>query len=226
MLKNILLLLCLPLAAGLQAQQLDYDTTFRSTYYEQKASLFRLLPDTEGEIIFLGNSITDIGEWAEIWQNPRVKNRGISADITFGVIARLDEVTASQPEKVFIMIGINDIARNIPDTLILNNHRRIVKAISAASPQTVIYLQSLLPVNGAFLQFKNHQGKDAHIAAVNKGLRAIAEEMGCTYVDLHTPFSDEQGQLDPAYTNDGLHLNGAGYLHWKAQLEALQYCCD
>ena len=45
------------------------DTSYSSTYYQQKVTLFRLLPDEKNEIIFLGNSITDIGEWTEIWHN-------------------------------------------------------------------------------------------------------------------------------------------------------------
>mgnify|MGYP000061554644 CR=1 FL=1 len=72
------------------------------------------------EIIFLGNSITDIGEWTEVWQDIHVKNRGISGDNTFGVLARLDEVVSSKPSKIFIMIGINDISKNIELVLHIN----------------------------------------------------------------------------------------------------------
>ena len=103
---------CIGWMPFLQAQS-TYDSSYLTTYYGQKVSMFRLLPDTKGEIIFLGNSITDIGEWAEIWNNIHVKNRGISSDNTFGVLARLDEVLSSRPAKIFIMIGINDISREL-----------------------------------------------------------------------------------------------------------------
>ena len=106
--------------------QTTYDTTYASTYYQQKVTLFQLLPDTKHEIIFLGNSITDIGEWAEIWQNKNVKNRGISSDNTFGVLARLDEVVSSKPAKIFIMIGINDIAKDTPDSVVISNYQKII----------------------------------------------------------------------------------------------------
>jgi len=39
-----------------------------STYYHHKKTLFDELPNTENEIIFLGNSITDMGSWAEFFQ--------------------------------------------------------------------------------------------------------------------------------------------------------------
>ncbi len=202
-------------AASLPVQAQQVDTTYWSSYWEQKATLFRLLPDTPGEIIFLGNSITDIGEWAEIWQNPKVRNRGISGDNTFGVLARLDEVTSSKPARVYLMIGINDIAKGTPDSVIIANYIRILERIRAASPGTRIIAQSILPTNDAFSEFRRHQGKDEHIRAVNKALAAYCGQKDITWVDLSNPFCDAAGKLDKRFTNDGLHLNGAGYLHWK-----------
>jgi lysophospholipase L1-like esterase len=211
-LQSVFYLLCFSLPVSAQSG----DTSYRNTYYDQKVSLFRSLPDTRGEIIFLGNSITDGGEWAEIWQNDKVKNRGISSDNTFGVLARLDEIVSSQPAKVFIMIGINDIGRNTPDSLIISNYRKIVSSIRAASPKTKIFVQSILPTNKEFKRFTNHYNKDNHVQIINAALQQFAVVFENTiYVDLYSRFVDSQGRLDKAYTNDGLHLTGAGYLHWK-----------
>ncbi len=192
-----------------------WDSSYQSTYYEQKLTLFRLLPDTKGEIVFLGNSITDIGEWGEIWQNSKVKNRGISGDITYGVLARLDEVLSARPAKLFVMIGVNDIARNIPDSVILQNYRRLVERVKRESPRTQLIMQSVLPTNDEFKPFKNHYGKDERIRAVNTGLQALCADLEVIYVDLYPRFLDGSGKLDKQYTNDGLHLNGAGYMLWK-----------
>ncbi len=197
------------------AQTVAYDSSYQTTYYEQKLTLFRLLPDEPNEIIFLGNSITDIGEWTEIWQNRKVKNRGISGDNTFGVLARLDEVVSSKPKKIFIMIGINDIARNIPDSVILANYHKMIERIQTASPKTKIIVQSILPTNNEFTAFKNHQNKTVHIAAVNQLLQKMCSEKGLTFLNLHDAFLDENGKLNKQYTNDGLHINGYGYMLWK-----------
>jgi lysophospholipase L1-like esterase len=194
------------------------DTSYKSTYYEQKVTLFRLLPNTKGEIIFLGNSITDIGEWAEIWQNKKVRNRGISGDNTFGVLARLDEVTASKPAKIFIMIGINDIAKEIPDSVIIANYKKIINRIKTESLATKIIVQSILPTNNDFTEFKRHQNKTAHVLFVNAALENYCKEIGLVYVDLYTAFLDENKKLDKKYTNDGLHINGYGYMKWKEVL--------
>jgi lysophospholipase L1-like esterase len=195
--------------------QATIDTTYKTTYYEQKVTLFRLLPNTKGEIIFLGNSITDIGEWAEIWQNKKVHNRGISGDNTFGVLARLDEVTASKPAKIFIMIGINDIAKETPDSIIIVNYKKIISRIKIESPATKIIVQSILPTNNDFTEFKRHQNKMEHVLFVNASLENYCKEMGLVYVDLYTAFLDENKKLDKKYTNDGLHINGYGYMKWK-----------
>jgi lysophospholipase L1-like esterase len=212
--RNGYLLIGLMLSSFIAEAQ-SWDSSYQATYYEQKVTLFRLLPDTKGEIVFLGNSITDIGEWSEIWQNPKVKNRGISGDITFGVLARLDEVLSAKPKKLFVMIGVNDIARNVPDAVILNNYRRLIDRVQSESPKTQLVMQSVLPTNDQFKPFKNHYGKDDHIRAVNAGLRQLCTERGVGFVDLYSQFLDAAGRLDKQYTNDGLHLNGPGYMLWK-----------
>jgi lysophospholipase L1-like esterase len=194
------------------------DTFYKTTYYEQKVTLFRLLPNTKGEIVFLGNSITDIGEWAEIWQNKKVRNRGISGDNTFGVLARLDEITSAKPAKVFIMIGINDIAKETPDSVIIANYKKIINRIQSESPKTKIIVQSLLPTNNDFTEFKRHQNKIEHVLFINTTLENYCKEIELIYVDLYTAFLDENKKLDKKYTNDGLHINGYGYMKWKEVL--------
>jgi lysophospholipase L1-like esterase len=215
-----LLLLFLLNAACLKPStaQNRYDTSYASTYYGQKVTLFRLLPDTKKEIIFLGNSITDIGEWAEIWQNRRVKNRGISGDNTFGVLARMDEVLSSKPAKIFIMIGINDISKETPDSVIISNYKKIIFRTRQQSPATKIYVQSILPTNNDFSDFKKHQDKDEHIRFVNTALQQFCRIQKLSFIDLYNHFLDSAGKLDKKYTNDGLHINGPGYLLWKQVL--------
>lgn len=220
--KLLTLVLCMLFITWQQIQAQSIDSNYRTTYYDQKVSLFRLLPDTEKEIIFLGNSITDIGEWAEIWQNPRVKNRGISTDNTFGVLARLDEVLSSQPEKIFLMIGINDIAKNTPDSIIINNIIRIAETIGKQSPKTKLIIQSILPTNASYTDFQRYQNKDIHIRNVNEALQKYCLKMKLKFVDLYPLFLDKSGRLSNEYTNDGLHINGAGYMRWRSELQKMK----
>jgi lysophospholipase L1-like esterase len=213
---NKLLLLLITCFVGVNSfAQNKYDSSYTTTYYLQKTSLFKLLPKSKQDIIFLGNSITDIAEWAEVWQNKNVKNRGISSDNTFGVLARLNDVVIGTPAKIFIMIGINDIARNIPDSVIVANYKKIIDIIITNSPKTKLFIQSILPTNNDFKDFKNHQNKTEHIVYINEQLQKICAYRKISFVNLYPHFLDENGKLSKSFTNDGLHLTGEGYMFWK-----------
>jgi lysophospholipase L1-like esterase len=147
-----------------------------------------------------------------------VHYRGRSGDITYGLLERLNDVTDVHPQKLFILIGINDVSRNIPDSLIANNYRRIVERIQAQSPETKIYFQTLLPVNNEFTQFKNHYNKDAHILWLNEQIKKLGKEYHIQVIDLYPHFLNDKNKLDKKYTLDGLHLNGDGYKVWAALL--------
>jgi len=209
----------LTLSLNVLAQQPAVDSTVRPGSYKLRWELFKSYPNSKKDIIFLGNSITQGVDWAELLQNKHARNRGISGDITYGVLERLSEVTEGQPAKVFVLIGINDIEHNIPDTLIVNNYRRIIRQIKAESPKTKIYFHTLLPVNNEFTQFKKHYNKDEHILFVNTELKKIAAEEKITLIDLHSHFLDASNKLDKKYTLDGLHLNAEGYKVWAGILK-------
>lgn len=208
------------LAFTSKAQQ-TYDSSFRFYYYDQKLSMFEQMPTPKNVIIWLGDSITDGGEWSELFPNYNTMNRGISADNTFGILYRLHEIIRRKPKKLFILIGINDIGRNIPDEVIVKNYRKIIDSIRLQSPATAIYIQSILPTNNNFTDFKNHQNKTEHVLFVNTALKKLCTEKKITYVNLYDSFIDAEGKLDKRYTNDGLHLTGEGYLKWKEVLVAI-----
>ncbi len=213
------LCLCLYLHQGLaQVNPVVWDSTFRPAGYELKAGLFQSYPNSKRDIIFLGNSITAGVDWNELLGVTRARNRGISGDISFGVLQRIEEVIEGHPAKVFVLVGINDISRNIPDSVILDNYTKIIQRIKSGSPRTKIYFQTLMPVNNTFDKFKNHYNKDEHIAAVNEGLKAIGLREHITVIDIHPLFLDGEGRLKKELTLDGLHPNAAGYLVWKAGL--------
>lgn len=218
MIKIALPLFSLLLFLNARAQSLKWDSTYRPTNYAQRVANFRSYPDSSKDIIFLGNSITDFTDWNELLRMPEARNRGISGDITFGILERLDEVTDGKPAKVFILIGINDISRNIPDSIILDNYKKMILRIKKESPKTKIFFNTLLPVNNTFTD-RAHFNKDEHIQAVNEGLKKLAASYKVTVIDIHPHFLDANKKLDQQYTYDGLHLNADGYKKWAALLK-------
>ncbi len=215
--KKILLLFLLFSKLSI-AQTVSYDSSFHFYYYDQKLSMFEKNNTTNTDVIWLGDSITDGGEWSEFFPNKKVLNRGVSSDNTFGILNRIREVTKHRPKKIFLLIGINDIARNIPDSIIIRNFQRIVDSVKTLSPKSKLYLQSILPTNNKFTNFKNHQNKTDHILDINKALKKMCDNKKIIYVDLYNHFINAEGKLDEKYTNDGLHLLGEGYVRWRALL--------
>lgn len=186
-------------------------------YYYQKKSLYELLPNTQNEIIFLGDSLIDHCNWTELFQNLNIKNRGLRADTVDGVLNRLEEIVSSMPAKIFFMVGINDLGykRNISD--IISNYEQIIQYIQAKSPKTEIYVHSVLPLN-----YKLYKGNvlNEEVIELNDHLRRLSSKYDLIYIDLISVMSDNNHQLRVEYTEfDGLHLNGQGYLIWKSAIE-------
>ncbi len=190
-----------------------------SVYYERKSDLFRYLPNSPDEIILLGNSITDGGNWFELLPDPRIKNRGISADVTRGILNRTDEVLESKPLKIFLLIGINDLAKGASEENILNNIKTFILRVKTESPLTQTYIQSILPVNPKYASYPKHVSKGKAIIELNKKLELLCQDLEVVYLNLYPHFVTQDGVLNPEYTNDGLHLSGRGYIVWSEILK-------
>ena len=200
-----------------------YADSLFSTYYRQRVTHFRSLPQTKDDIIFIGNSITDGGERSELFNDLKVKNRGISGDISAGVLNRLDEVAKRKPSKVFLLIGVNDLAKNISPDSLIKNIFRIASYLKQESPSSKLFVQSILPGNNVYGKFPGHTAKREQIKTVNAQLSQQAKSYGYTFVDLYSSFANENGELKKDLTNDGLHLTGKGYLLWKHLVFPLVY---
>lgn len=212
---SILITLLVTENVDAQIKKVTLPDSLFSTYYHQRVSHFKTLPKTNNDIIFLGNSITDGAEWSELFSDSRIKNRGISGDISAGVLNRIEEITSRKPKKVFLLIGTNDLARNTSTDSIFKNIARVVSYLKQESPSTKLYVQSVLPVNDVYKKFSGHTSKKEQIKELNTKLKQNATAFNYTYIDLHTAFCDANGKMNEHHTNDGLHLKGDGYLLWK-----------
>lgn len=213
--KKLFIMLSLFCACTMQAQEQKH-----STFYYQRATLFEALPTSKSDIIFLGNSITNGGEWAELLGNPHAKNRGISGDTTQGVLDRLSTVTKGKPSKIFLLIGTNDLSRGKSVDEVAKNVEKIVECVKRESPKTKLYVQSVFPVNPKFKMFSGHMDRQKDIAVLNAKIKAVAARHGVTYIDVYTSLvTPSTDVMNPEYTNDGLHLLGKGYLKWVEVLK-------
>lgn len=200
----------------------NIDSTYRPGAFIPRSGLWENPKVNHQAVVFLGNSITHGFEWAEYLGDVKYKNRGISGDITFGVVERLHQVIQIQPAKVFLLIGINDISRNIPQEMIANNIRRIVQRIRTESPQTKVYVQSIFPTNEKFNKFPKHYNKQGIVDYVNEASKVTCKDLGAQYLDVASVLTDSNGKLKEEITYDGLHLLNAGYVLWIDYLKSLK----
>ena len=169
----------------------------------------------EPDIIFIGDSIVEYYPLCELLQtDKRMVNRGIRGYKTDLLLENLDAHLFGQAlDKVFILIGTNDIGKEMPQTETLSNLEAVIQEISRDYPLAQIQLLSVLPVNEA-PGYKStvYVRTNEKIQALNKAYQELAQAYyQVSYVDVYSSLLDEVGQLAEAYTTDGLHLSVAGY---------------
>jgi len=149
-------------------------------------------------------------------------NQGISGETSLGLLNRLELLDKTQPQVIFVLIGINDLIRGVQDQTILANQQLIIRYLRRVHPQAKIVVQSILP-HGA--EKATWEGRDrlisipnSRIREINQHLKAIAKDEGGIYLDLYSIFADPEGNLKTDLSTDGLHLSSQGYFVWRSAL--------
>ncbi|MBE8967813.1 G-D-S-L family lipolytic protein [Nostocales cyanobacterium LEGE 12452] len=143
-------------------------------------------------------------------------NQGISGDTSTGVLKRLGAFSATRPDVVYIMAGINDLRKGANDETILHNYRRIVRRLRQTHPKAQIIVQSILPTRLPKIS-------NSRIRHLNIQLTVIAKQEGANYLNIYSWFTDMEGNLRPELTTDGLHLSQEGYDVWRTALQQIEY---
>ncbi|CEJ71249.1 multifunctional acyl-CoA thioesterase I and protease I and lysophospholipase L1 [Chryseobacterium oranimense G311] len=177
-----------------------------------KIQMQNSFPIKESDIVLLGDSKTEGFPTQEIFNNLNIKNRGIAGNTTADVLHRLQNIVSGKPRKIFLEIGLNDLSENNAPEKVFLNFSKICSQIKKASPNTIIYVQSVLPTT-----FEN-KGLNPKIFSYNKLLQKFCSDNKIQYIDLNYHFLLNK-ELNPKYTIDGTHLNIEGYFLWKDLLK-------
>ena len=174
---------------------------------------------SQNNIILLGNSLTEGFKIEKYFPLQLILNRGIVADHTGiegqGILQRMEEsVYRCRPSAVFLLIGVNDLAdKKYNPQQIAHGAEKIIQKIQQFNPEIKIYLQSALPATGKYAHL------NPLIMVYNQLLFEAAEKTKINYIDLHSHFINENGELKSEYTRDGIHLTDAGYAVWKKLIQ-------
>ena len=166
--------------------------------------------------LFLGDSITELYELEEYFEDMPVVNSGISGNTTKSILDNMEErVYRYNPSKVFLLIGINDFANGVNNERIIENIHKIINLIQKNRSYAKIYVQSIYPINDTEDDKIDHNmvniRANEKIIELNNKLQEIVKEEKLTYIDMFSLLTDDEGNLDLDYTTDGLHISEEGY---------------
>ena len=193
--------------------------TSYSSVIEEKVKRFNSQIVKPNGIFFAGNSLIESFDLS-VFNSDEIYNRGIGGEKTDGLLKRLDKILQHKPSKIFLEIGINAVFANQNPNEILKNYSAIIKKVRQDSPETTLYIHSLMPVcvkNGFFV---DNTKANQVIRIVNSGLIELCNGLNVKYIDLHSLMINEPTKsLREELTYDGVHLNNKGYTLWIKTLE-------
>ena len=206
---------------------IKYQLDWQKNFYLTRIKEFKDSPIGDNKVVFLGNSITyGLRRWSSNFGTENNVNRGISGDISNGILKRLEEIIFYKPIAVFILVGINDFfddnssrpERN--SEYVASNILLAAKTIKSGSPETKIYIQTILPINNQqYLDDKPHyQFLRPNYPSINDQInrtnKIISKNNDFEIIDLHHHFLNKDNEMARELSTDGLHLNNQGYHEW------------
>lgn len=205
MLKRFSIALLLPvgLAAGF-ASRPAYDKAFNpapNITHEVKVSAFGASTAT-ADVVMLGDSLTQWGEWSELIPDKRVSNRGIAGDTVQMIHGRLDSVYSMKPKTVVVMMGTNNINRSESVESIATSYATVIDDIIKHRINVVI---GLTPKASKAFKYANQF--NTKVDSLNTAIAAAAAERKINTFSIDDGIDDLTGYR----ISDGLHLNGAAY---------------
>lgn len=191
-----------------------------------KIEKFRYLNESvkKGEILFTGSSLMEqfpINEFLMDYGIDKViYNRGVGGFKTDDMLEHMEEqVFGTEPSKIFINIGTNDIGA--PDyklETLMEKYEKILMQIKERLPETEVYMMAYYPVNEVEKLPADEWGKmlfvtrtNENIALANKEVEKLADKMGYHYIDVSEGLRDENGRLKKEFTIEGIHMYANGY---------------
>jgi lysophospholipase L1-like esterase len=178
---------------------------------QSRLSIFRNTPGAF-EFVMLGDSMTAAGNWSELFPTVSIANRGIDGNTSADILSRVDEIIERHPKIVFLMIGINDLIRNIQTSEITTNVQMVIGALAEHGIPTIV--QSTL------LTDKSHKALNEKVIELNRALQRLSAQMDVKFLDLNSILSNGDA-LHPHFTWDGIHLWGDAYVRWADEIRPI-----
>jgi lysophospholipase L1-like esterase len=130
-----------------------------------------------------------------------------------------EALNSVQPKKIYIMMGANSLGAANETVLAL--YERLIDKLLTSHPNSIIYVQSVLPLYEPLFKIKyNKDITNLQIASFNVGLKALASQKDIYYLNIAEEFCDENGAMPEEFTPDGIHIHSAQYQRWFEYLKS------
>lgn len=161
----------------------------------------------------VGDSITAMLNWNGVIPKYKIANMGVSGDTTKDVLKRIPSILSTGAKKAFIMVGINDIARDGETVeIVFENYKSIINLIQ--SDNMKVFVQSTIecsknPWGDLIVNYMKVSPDVAlnKVRELNKHLNVYCNQNKIIFININSNIISNSDGLLAENTYDGLHLS-------------------
>lgn len=159
--------------------------------------------------VFLGDGIASgVSAYGFLTEGQYIGNGNL---ITTKASDYVDAIAKANPEKIFTLMGVNDINYNNRSMgAIADSYSEVIKELKSKLPAAKIYIISVLPVGRSTAAVNVTMDK---VNTLNEQLAQVAQTQGVYFIDLSKALVDDSGYLPSAISNNGLNIGRAYYAY-------------
>ncbi|MFK0385438.1 SGNH/GDSL hydrolase family protein [Agrobacterium sp. NPDC090273] len=183
-------------------KNLDYN---RNSMYPVKDDLKK--GDISKDILFIGDSHIELGNWADFLKPIDVANLGIAGETSAQLLERVKKYDI-RSKTVVAVIGTNDLGSERLE----KSQQNIEAIIQILAESNKLYFVST-PYTG------NASQRD-YVQALNNTEKSVCDSRSrCKFLNINSLISSN-GLLKSDLSFDGIHMNRDGYLLFSEQLRS------
>lgn len=135
-----------------------------------------------------------------------------------GEITITDALKQNNFDSIIIMLGINELGWAYKESF-KTAYGEMLDAITAASPNSVIYAELIMPVNRELMEQPKDYITNQRIIEYNDIIKQVCEERNINCIDTFSAMCDKNGNLYEQASTDGIHLNVEFLQRWVKYLK-------
>lgn len=182
--------------------------------YLKRMKLFAAQKDQKN-IVMIGDSHTERGQWETLLGRTDVANRGIGSDVFEGYINRIDDVFDLDPSICFIEGGGNDLGHDIPQHTIIRNLAILIDTLKSKDIIPVLKTMDYVADN-----YKSDNPKEFNrrVKMLNRAIKALAKEKNIMLININPKINGRAYLLKRYAIEDGVHYTKEVYSIWKDEI--------